>query len=81
MTGEQVKAQLKTQLAVVQVIAETAREAGPMGAPEGPIYAALMEFLPAITPEYFDACVGHLVRAGLVARSGHLLTFLAGAKS
>lgn len=75
MSPAELKRQAEIQLTVIQVIAEAARESGTLGTPCGPIYAALMGKLPQITPDYFAACIGYLVRAGVVRRSNDCLYF------
>jgi len=57
-------------MAVVNVITETIEETGPQGAPEGPLYAALMGHMSLST---FQAIVGALVGAGKIRKSGNVL--------
>ena len=52
---------------------ETVNEAGPNGAPCGPMYAAFMHAIPQMTAEQFNQLVSVLVQAGKVRRSGHVL--------
>ena len=51
------------------VIVETCREAGPDGAPAGPLYAALMGL--GMTLEQFELLMGTLARAGRLKRVGY----------
>jgi hypothetical protein len=62
------------QRAVIEVVAavlDTIKEMGPQGAPEGPLYAALMGS--GCTLNQFQGIVGILVRSGKVRQSGHVL--------
>jgi len=64
MTIEQIKA-LK---AVADAIIETVQGAGPMGAPGGHIYAALMA--QGCTLHQYEQIMSGLVRAGKLRKSG-----------
>lgn len=61
----------KVMKRIAAAIAETVQEAGPQGAPEGILYAAVMGM---IDLGAFQAIVGVLVEAGLCTRAGsHVL--------
>jgi hypothetical protein len=66
MTPDQIKA-LK---AVADAIIETVRSAGPLGAPAGHIYAALMA--QGCTLQQFEGIMGGLVRANMLRKDGDL---------
>jgi len=63
--------QQKAVVAVIAAVFDTIKEVGPQGAPEGPLYAALMGH--GCTLSQFQSIVGILVRAGKVRQSGHVL--------
>lgn len=68
MNREQIEAAQRIGLAVMEAIAEC----GELGAPEGPIYAALMS--QGCTLSQFQSLVGGMERNGVVTRSeSHLL--------
>ena len=56
--------------AVCDAILDTVRLAGPLGAPAGPIYAALMA--QGFSLEQYEAIMGALVKAGKLRKSGDL---------
>ena len=64
----------KTQAlsALVDIIMESIRAAGPMGAPEGHLYAALMT-IPNFRVEHLNMILDALVQAGKVTRSNFLV--------
>jgi hypothetical protein len=53
---------------VLMALVETVREAGPLGAPGGVMYAALMT--QGCTLEQFEKLMGTLLRIGVVRKSG-----------
>lgn len=57
--------------AVVAAVLDSIRTAGPLGAPEGVIFAALQT--QGCTLRQFQSLIDALVKAGKVRRSGHLL--------
>lgn len=57
---------------LVDTIMESIRAAGPMGAPEGHLYAALMT-IPNFRVEHLDMILDALVKAGKVTRSNHVV--------
>jgi len=63
--------------AVLAVVLEAVKAAGPQGAPAGPMYAALMA--QGCTLDQFQAIMGALVKTGKVRASanGELYTFIA----
>ena len=65
MTIEQVRA-LK---AIADAIIETVRESGPLGAPSGVMYAALMA--QGCSLDQYQQIMAGLVRAGKLRQSGH----------
>ena len=64
----------KTQAlsALVDIIMESIRAAGSMGAPEGHLYAALMT-IPNFRIEHLNMILDALVKAGKVTRSNHVV--------
>jgi hypothetical protein len=61
-------AQAEALRKVVTAVLDTIREAGPLGAPGGVIYAALMHV--GCTLEQYEQLMGALVRSGRVRREG-----------
>jgi hypothetical protein len=61
--------------ALAEIIEETAREAGPMGAPSGVVYMALNGA--GVSLETYQAVLGALQRAGRVTVSGDLIRAVA----
>ena len=59
-------------IAVIEAIRETIEEAGPSGAPAGPMYAALLTNFPNMTSEQFNRLTGILVDGGAVRREDHV---------
>ena len=57
---------------LVDAIMESIKAAGPMGAPEGHLYAALMT-VPNFRVEHLDMILDALVKAGKVTRSNHVV--------
>ena len=55
--------------ALCNAFLETVREAGPAGAPAGPMYAAAMTH--GISLRTFEAIMAALVDCGKIRRSGH----------
>jgi hypothetical protein len=53
---------------------EIIKDAGPQGAPAGPMYAALMSG--GMTLEQFECIMGVLVSAGRLRKQGHLYFFV-----
>lgn len=64
MTPEQARA----VVALAEVIEGTVNDSGPMGAPSGVIYAALMAH--GVTLDVYQGIVGTLVRMGRIQQSG-----------
>lgn len=64
MTPEQIKA----LLIIANAIVETVKESGPLGAPGGHIYAALM--VQGCTLNQYEQIMAGLVGANLVRKSG-----------
>lgn len=65
---EATKEQIDAVRAVARAIVETVREMGSMGAPAGPMYAALMT--KGCTLEQFEQITGALVRTKQLVRRG-----------
>lgn len=63
-------AQIKALRFVADAVTEAVQAAGPLGAPGGTIYAALMG--QGCTLQQYEGIMGGLVRAGLLRRSGDL---------
>ena len=55
---------------IAEAIIESVREAGPMGAPAGPMYAALMSY--GFSLDNFEQIMSGLVAAKMLRKSGHL---------
>lgn len=64
--------QTKALLALIDTIVEAVQAAGPMGVPEGHLYAALMS-IPNFRAEHLSKILDLLVKAGKVSRSGFLV--------
>ena len=60
---------------IATIIEETAREAGPLGAPSGLVYAALMGV--GITLDTYQAILDAMVQAGRVRLQGDLIKAVA----
>lgn len=71
LTPAELKAQTLVVLQLVKVLADTVREAGPDGAPEGPLYAAFMSH--GLGLDGFSRMVDMLVKARLVRKVGYVL--------
>jgi hypothetical protein len=67
ITAAQVEAAIKVAHVVYEAIAIT----GPSGIPSGHVYAACMPAFASVGA--YEACLGMLVRSGLVERRGQLL--------
>ena len=67
--------QIQAVHALADIIEETAREAGPMGAPSGVIYAALMGV--GITLDQYQAILGVMQRAGRITVSSDCIRAVA----
>ena len=63
-------AQVKLLRMVADAIIDAVKAAGPLGAPAGVLYAALMGH--GCTLSQFEQIMGGMVRAGLLTRSGDL---------
>jgi hypothetical protein len=55
---------------IADAVVDSVREAGPLGAPAGPLYAAIMTY--GMQLYQFDALMDALVGAGKLRKSGHL---------
>lgn len=74
---DQSKLRKESLIALVQLcnaIVDAVKEAGPQGAPAGPLYAALMTA--GCTLEHFEYLMGVLVSAGRLRKSGDLYFFV-----
>ena len=60
----------KALLAICDAIIETVKDSGSLGAPAGPMYAALMA--QGFSLEQYEAIMGALVKAGKLRKSGDL---------
>lgn len=60
--------------AIADIIEETAREAGPLGAPSGHIYAALSAT--GLSLDTYQVILGVMERTGRIRVSGHVITAL-----
>jgi len=65
------EAQKQAVLAAIGIIVETVEEMGELGAPEGPMYAALMGA--GISLDQFNQLVALAVKTGKIRKSGHVL--------
>jgi hypothetical protein len=72
-------AQVKLLRMVADAILSTVREAGPLGAPGGVIYAALMA--QGCTLHQFQQIMGGLVRAGMLTQDGDCYHAVEGGRS
>ena len=52
-------------------IQDAVKAAGSMGAPSGPVYAALMTH--GCTLDQYNQIIGGMVKVGMLRKSGHLL--------
>jgi hypothetical protein len=68
MTPEDKK---RAAVAILKAVYETIQEAGPMGAPAGHLYAALMSR--GCTLEQYQTIENNLLRSGLVTKHGDCL--------
>jgi len=68
--------QVQAALAVINVVRDAIREAGPEGIASGPLYAMLMEF--GCSLKTYEAIIGILIEAGVITRSNNLLTWKGG---
>jgi hypothetical protein len=64
-------AQIQAAVKVAHVLYGCVRNAGPGGLPSGHLYAACMSAFSDVAS--YEACLGILVKAGLVERRGQLL--------
>jgi hypothetical protein len=62
---------MKMMVALSKVVEETVIEAGPDGAPSGPVYAALMTV--GVTLPVYESIVDALIGLGKIRRSNHVL--------
>lgn len=62
--------QAKALAAILNIIVDTVKDAGPMGAPSGPMYAALMA--QGCTLSQYQSLMSALVRAGKLTQRGNL---------
>lgn len=76
MTAEQNKAAQALTLHVMRAVLETIREAGDGGAPCGPMYAAIMAVMPAITAGQFNRLLESLSSTGLCQRRGNVMYWI-----
>ena len=60
---------------IATIIEETAGEAGPLGAPSGVVYAALMSV--GISLDMYQAILDRMVQAGRVTLSGDVIKAVA----
>jgi hypothetical protein len=74
MTDAEIKAKAHAVVSMVVALGETIKEAGSDGVPEGVLYAALMTR--GVSLESFNRMVNLLIKAGVVKRSNHLLTWI-----
>lgn len=61
-------------LQFVAALLGTIREAGPQGAPEGPMYAAAMAA--GFSLDAFESALALLAKRGLIRRSGHVAYYV-----
>jgi hypothetical protein len=66
MTNEQIR----LVRMIADGIVDTVREAGPLGAPSGPMYLAMQE--QGCTLSQYQSIMGALVRAGRLVQDGHV---------
>jgi len=76
MANEQTQArQVQAMRLLLEVIVDAAREAGSLGAPSGPLYAAVMSL--GCTLEVYNQAVGALKKIGCIREEGYCLHFVA----
>lgn len=68
------QAQIVRGLQFVSILLETVKEAGPDGAPEGLMYAAVMGA--GFSLEAFESAMKLLAKRGLIRRSGHVAYYV-----
>jgi hypothetical protein len=61
-------------IVLLAILASTIKKAGPEGAPEGPMYAAMMQA--GYTFENFERAMSLLVKKGMIRRSGHVAYYI-----
>jgi hypothetical protein len=61
--------QAEAMAELCSIIVESVRDVGTMGAPSGPMYAALMQYM---TLEQYQTIMGGLVAAGKLRQVGHV---------
>jgi len=62
--------QLKALKSICDAVIDSVKLAGPLGAPAGPLYAALMAH--GCSERQFESLMAGLVRANKLRKSGHL---------
>ena len=62
---------MKVLAEVMDIIYDTVKESGEMGAPSGPVYAALMSI--GVSLDVYNAMIDSMVKAGRLRKSGHVL--------
>ena len=61
--------QVEAMAALCSTLVEAVRDMGPMGAPSGPMYAALMSYM---TLDQYQTLMAGLVSAGKLKQVGHV---------
>lgn len=61
-------------LVLLKIILETVKEAGPAGAPSGPMYLAFMQH--GCSLDQYEVMTGTLVDAGFLRKEGHCYFWL-----
>lgn len=67
--------QIEAAIKVAHVVYTAIVQAGPQGIPSGHLYAATMNAFADLGS--YEACLGLLIKGGLVKRENHLLTAVA----
>jgi hypothetical protein len=61
-------------LQLVEVVIDRVKDAGPQGAPAGPLYATLMSA--GMTLQQFEQMMDAIVKSGRLRKSGHLYFYV-----
>lgn len=68
------KGEIQATVSVIAILGEAIRELGEV--PAGVLYAHIMPAMPSLSATTFNQLIDALVRAKLVNRSSHLLTWV-----
>ena len=67
---------MDAQMAVALALLDTIKEAGPLGAPSGPMYMAVLQADIGIDLDQYEALMRAIVRSGLVRREGYVYYYV-----